>query len=129
MRKKFNGWMILKDAIHNSDKPSVFYKQREIWWVSIGRNVGFEEDGKGEYYSRPVLVIKGFSKQLFWGVPLSTTKNRGIYYHEFIVNDKTSVALLSQLRTFDTLRLVSKYGTASQRDFDVIKNKIKDLIG
>ena len=69
--KRFRAWHKLKYKIsHNSDLP-LGYKERDIWWLSLGHNVGVEEDGKGEMFNRPVLVVKGFNKDLFWGVPLS----------------------------------------------------------
>ena len=120
--------MALKDSIHNSGKRPAGYKTREVWWVSVGKNVGFEEDGKGDFHNRPVLIIRGFSKELFFGVPLSTTDNRGKYYHDFMLNGKVSVALLSQMRAFDTLRLISKYGFINIQDFNNIKKKITAII-
>ncbi len=127
MNKNFNGWMTLKNSIHNSgSRPG--YKTREVWWVSIGRNVGFEEDGKGKFYNRPVLILRGFSKEFFLGIPLSHTSNRGKYYHDFIMNGKVSVALLSQMRAFDTLRLISKCGMISIQDFNNIKKKCITII-
>ena len=32
-------------------------KEREIWWCSVGLNVGTEIYGKGEDFARPVLII------------------------------------------------------------------------
>lgn len=129
MRKDFTDWMELKSSINNSYKRPSGYRQQEVWWVSIGTNVGFEEDGKGIKYSRPVLIVRGFSKELFWGIPLSTTKNRGKYYYEFKVNGKPSVALLSQLRPFDTLRLITRYGSVAEDDFKVIKVRLHEIMG
>jgi mRNA interferase MazF len=60
--KRFTDWHNLKIKIHNSKSEPVWYKERDIWWVSIGHNIGTEEDGKGKYFNRPVLVIKGFSR-------------------------------------------------------------------
>lgn len=33
--------------------------------------MGDEQDGKGSEYVRPVLIMKKFNKNLFWGCPLS----------------------------------------------------------
>lgn len=129
MKKDFENWTKLKKSINNSYRRPSGYAQQEVWWVSIGTNVGFEEDGKGLRYSRPVLVIRGFSRELFWGIPLSTTKNRGTYYYAFDLQGKTSVALLSQLRPFDTLRLITKYGVINDDDFITIKKRIHDILG
>ncbi len=128
MEKKFNGWMKLKDSIHNTGSRPAGYKTRDVWWVSIGRNIGFEEDGKGDFYNRPVVILHGFSNGLFLGVPLSHTKNRGKYYHEFLLNGNISVALLSQIRVFDTLRLIRKQGVISIQDFSNIKKKLNKIL-
>lgn len=122
--KRFRAWHKLKYRLHFNVNILAGYKERDIWWVSIGHNVGVEEDGKGPMFNRPVLVVKGFSKYQFWGVPLSTTKKTGQYYHHFVVNGKVSTALLSQLKVFDTKRLINKYGMVGIKDFQTIKQKL-----
>jgi len=32
------------------------YKKRETWICNIGENIGFEEDGKGNEFTRPVII-------------------------------------------------------------------------
>jgi len=128
MNKNFDDWMLLKKSIHNESRRPIGYKEREIWWVYLGENIGTEEDGKGNNFTRPVLILRGFNKKLFWAIPLSTTKNRGPYYYEFMMNGKLSVALVSQIRTLDTVRLISKYGHMNMQDFLIIKTKIKILL-
>lgn len=128
MKKNFTDWMEIKQRIQNSYERPHDYTQGEVWWVSIGKNVGFEEDGKGREFNRPVLILKGFSKDLFWGIPLSTTKKRGKYYYEFSLKDRVSVALLSQLRTFDTLRLLNKVGVIRSGDLNAIKSKLHEIL-
>ena len=127
--KDFTEWMALKTTLQNRNKRRFGYNEGEIWWNSIGKNLGFEEDGKGIEYSRPVLILRGFSKELFWGIPLSTTKNRGKYYYAFTLHGKTSIALLSQLRTFDTLRLAKRYGKVGPNTFKVIKMRVHTILG
>jgi len=126
--KSFNRWTKLKRKLDSSKGRPAGYKERDIWWVCLGHNVGVEEDGKGEDFNRPVLIVKGFSKYQFWAVPLSTTDKRGEYYHPIVVNGKVSTVLLSQLRTLDTRRLISKYGMLNQKDFAEIKLKLIDFI-
>jgi mRNA-degrading endonuclease toxin of MazEF toxin-antitoxin module len=127
--KQFNEWMKLKHKLNNSISVLDGYKEREIWWTAVGQNIGTEEDGKNSNFGRPVLIVKGFSQYLFWGVPLSTTKKRGKYYHPFVLHNTTSVALLSQLRAFDTRRLLKKHGTIGYRDFIKIKNRLREFLG
>lgn len=55
--KNFDQRNELKKNIHR--KRSKFYiKHREIRYAHVGVNVGFEEDGKGSDFKRPVLVLK-----------------------------------------------------------------------
>jgi hypothetical protein len=35
--------------------------EREIWWCSMGVNIGDEEDGKNELFERPVLILRKFN--------------------------------------------------------------------
>jgi hypothetical protein len=126
--KRFRAWHKLKVSINSSEYSVAGYKERDIWWVSIGHNIGTEEDGKNDTFNRPVLVVKGFSKYQFWGLPLSTTSNTGPYYYKFVVNGKVSTAILSQLRVFDTKRLINKYGMIGIKEFGLIKAKLIDLL-
>jgi mRNA interferase MazF len=107
-KKDFTDWMRIKSYIHNNGSQNrLGYKEGDVLWCSIGANVGFEEDGKHRLYNRPVLVLRGFSREIFFGIPLSTTARRGKYYFEFTLSGKTSVALLSQARVLDIARCVN----------------------
>ena len=57
--KDFDKWNETKKLVHK-DGTDKFYHTREIWWCALGINVGFEQDGSGEEYRRPVLILKGF---------------------------------------------------------------------
>lgn len=127
--KRFFAWAKLKQQIQDRKDIPAGYKERDTWWISLGHNVGDEEDGKNASFSRPILIVKGFSKNLVWAVPLSTTKKQGTYYHSAVVNGETSTVLLSQLRTIDTRRFIRKHGMISQDDFVAVKNKLKDFLG
>ena len=78
MPKDFDKWNEYKKTINKSGRIVNFH-EREIWWCSLGINVGFEEDGKGAQSERPILVMKGFSRQLCWVVPLSASNKNNKY--------------------------------------------------
>lgn len=79
MEKDFNNWNLLKKILDDKKSyPNI--RQREIWWTSIGINIGHEENGKGGSYSRPVLVVRKFNKHIFLGVPLTTKIKDNPYY-------------------------------------------------
>ncbi|MFA5871014.1 MAG: hypothetical protein WC842_03995 [Candidatus Paceibacterota bacterium] len=57
-KKDFDSWNIQKKKINTREKV-IFCNIREIWWCSLGVNIGSEEDGKNELFERPVLILKG----------------------------------------------------------------------
>jgi mRNA interferase MazF len=115
MKKDYKKWTAVKSEINdNLSRPPDFHI-REVWICNIGENIGFEEDGKGNRFNRPVLVLRKFANLMCYVIPLSTTKKRGYFYFPFDAGTgKTSVALLSQVRVIDSSRLVRKIGMASK---------------
>jgi len=127
--KKYDEWNVVKKAIANQDKRLIF-KVREVFWLRIGQNIGYETDGKGKDFLRPVLVLRKFSKESFFGIPLTTSTKDDMFHYKFLLNSngKTNYATLSQMKLFDTRRLHSKLGTMAVEDFCELKIKLKKLI-
>ena len=110
MQKDFDGWNEEKIQAHAKEKR-VFFHEREVWWCTLGVNIGFEQDGKGERFVRPVLVFKKFNNEAFWAIPLSTIMKKGKFYAPLYMEDGMKrVAILSQLRFMDGKRLIDKIG-------------------
>ena len=66
---------------------------------TLGRNLGREQNGGSQDFSRPVLVIKKFNNEIFWVVPLSTKQKPLDFYFNY--NDPSGApvaAVLAQLR-------------------------------
>jgi mRNA interferase MazF len=128
MQKDFDRWNKEKKNIHN-DGSNKFYKAKEIWWCSLGLNVGFEQDGTNESYQRPVLVIKGFSRQVCLAVALTTSKKKNPYHISVgIIDGQESFAILSQIRLIDTKRFTDRLLVLDTKTFNIIRKAIKDLI-
>ncbi len=126
--KDFDTWNSLKKHL-NISGMNCFYHEREVWWCSLGINIGFEEDGKGAQAERPVLVLKGFSRQLCWIVPLSTSSKRNRYNISVgTIDGKSVVAMISHLRPIDTKRFINRIGYIDQIEFEKTKLAIKDLL-
>lgn len=106
----------------------VFFKERDIFFMSMGKNVRFEQNGKGADFSRPIVIIKKFNNDIFWWVPLSTKLKEWPYYFSFFASDQNQCAILSQLKLCDKNRLLKKIGTITESDFFLLKQKIKDLL-
>ena len=117
MQKDFDRWNKSKKKIH-AEEARPFYHAREIWWCAVGVNVGNELDGTGKQHDRPVLVLRAFNAQTFLGVALIGPERTGRYYFPVgKIDDRDAVANLSQVRLFDTKRLIRKIGTLDDRTF------------
>jgi mRNA interferase MazF len=131
MDSQYNNWNEIKITIEY-ENIIVGFKERDIFYMNMGKNIGFEQDGKGENFVRPVVIIKGFNKNMFFGIPLSTKMKEGKFYYKFQFQKKDelveNIALLSQMRLFSTKRLLNKIGVISKKDFIKMKNEFKSLI-
>jgi mRNA interferase MazF len=121
--KKFDEWFLIKPKL---DKKSKFatYKMRDVFWCSLGENIGSEENGKNNFFTRPVAVIKVFNKEFCLIVPLTTKTKENKYYVNFMFNTKAQSAMISQIKSVDVRRFGSKIGTLSEKDFNLITSEI-----
>lgn len=127
MIKNFQDWHKIKEDIDGFRK-SPFFREREIWWCSLGVNVGYEEDGKNEFFARPILILKKFNQEIFWGLPLTSQQKLGRFYYSFVFQNKESTVILSQLRILSGKRLIRRMGKINKDDFLIIKSKVFSLI-
>ena len=112
-------WFPIKEKKHNSSKLQKI-ANGEVWWVAIGENVGIEINGKSEYFSRPVVVLKKLSRYGFMGVPLTSQIHDGSWYVPFEFQGRLETAVLSQARTYSTSTLYSRIGQLPATDFNKI---------
>lgn len=118
MYKDFKKWHKLKENIHKQ-KSEIFFHEREIWWCSLGVNVGFEQDGSGDNFQRPVVIVKKFNLDACLIVPLTTTQKKGKYYFAIgEIDSKNATAVLSQVKFIDRKRLVNKAGILDEETFN-----------
>ena len=123
-QKDFDTWNSLKKDIQARDNV-LYYKTREVWFCSLGANVGFEQDGKNASFERPVLVVKKFNKQVFWAVPLATkTKPENKHYIPYRHGDRQYAAIVSQLRLIDSKRLTRKFFLLNEPAYEYIRQSI-----
>ena len=82
--KEFDKWTAVKKVIQ-SEKRKVYFRSGEGRWCALGVNVGSEIDGKGDSFTRPVLIVHVIGAHLALVIPL-TTKSKsvpGYYSFEF----------------------------------------------
>ena len=126
--KVFVSWTKLKFRLHISPRRA-YAKERQIWWVSLGQNIGAEINGKNEKFERPVLIIKKFNVDTFLVAPLSTRIKTGNYYFYFKgSSNQPNIINLAQLRTIDGRRFIRKIGRLDAEIFEYLVKKLKNLL-
>lgn len=128
MEKRFDEWNQQKKRV-NERHHAPFYHEREIWWCTVGVNVGTKQDGTGMAFTRPVLVLKSLGRSTFLAIPL-TTSQKAHPLRPAIGNvaGKNAHALLSQLRVVDAKRLVRKIGNLDRSVFAQMRKTAKDML-
>ncbi len=122
--KRFKEWLTVKSRLdHRYHEPPMF-NEREIWWCSIGENIGVEISGKGDLFFRPILIVKKLDRFSYLGVPLTTTKREGDRYHSFFLEDVPNTIIISQIRHMDYRRMYSLISTLPTNDFVQVQMKI-----
>jgi mRNA interferase MazF len=127
MIKDFENWHRLKTALDdNIDRPS--FQQRQVWWCHLGLNVGDEENGKGQSFSRPVLVLRKYNNKIFLGVPLTTKIKESPHYLKIHFREKEQCAMVSQLRVWDSKRMINLMGKLAVSQFNLVRESIKNSV-
>ncbi len=125
--KDFDSWNLKKKEIEEKGENK-YYHARDIWWCKLGLNIGKEQDGKDDDFQRPVLVIRGISKNICAIVPLTTSKEEHKYRISVDkVDGKDAKAIISQIRILDNKRFIEKIGVLNKEKFTKILKSVKEL--
>jgi len=127
-KKNFWAWHEIKNAIHHTSEKQIYFYEREVWFCSLGVNVGHEQDGGSKTFKRPVLILKKFNKETFWGIPVTSKNKTGKYYVRFRYKNRKYSLVLSQIRLLDSKRLTKKLTSLSKEKFKSIKEKIVSFL-
>lgn len=126
MKKDFDAWNRVKKKT-NMEQPR-FYTVREIWWCRLGINIGTEQDGKGEWYVRPCVIIRGFGLNACLIVPLTTSlREHALRVSVGLVDGLNARANISQMRIIDTRRLEEKIGFLDAGVFSRLRKAVRGL--
>ena len=128
MNKDFDNWNEDKKRLH--DRVSIpFSNTREVWWCSLGINIGVEIDGKNENYERPVLILKVLNKEMLWVVPLTSKPKSNKFYFKILYGEgNESYVILSQSRILSAKRLIRKIDRLPEETFKKIIIKFKNQL-
>jgi mRNA interferase MazF len=127
MQKDFDKWNNLKKNLQKIENK-LFFHEREIWWCSIGVNLGFEQDGRSDTFERPVLIVRKFNQDIFLGLPLTSALKTGPYYQKVKYEGREYNIVLSQIRLFDSKRLQRKIRILPKNEFENIVELFKKIL-
>ena len=127
MVKDFDGWNEVKKQ-SDAEEPRL-YTVRELWWCRFGVNIGTEQDGRGEKFLRPALILRGFGADACLVAPLTTSaREHPLRVSVGVVEGREAQANLSQLRVVDARRLVEKIGFLEKGIFSSVRKAAKALL-
>ncbi len=127
--KNFDKWNLEKQRI-DGRRHQAFFHEREVWWMQIGVNVGFEQDGKNDDFVRPVLIVRKFNNTIFLGMPLSTKRKPNNKFYIEITQHQNEIvaAVISQIRLFDARRLKRKMYRLEELHYEKVRNALKEML-
>ncbi|MFA5349225.1 MAG: type II toxin-antitoxin system PemK/MazF family toxin [Candidatus Paceibacterota bacterium] len=126
--KSLKEWCELKMILWMKSGKTIF-KQGEIWWCSVGVNLGEEIFGKGEKFTRPVLIFKKLTSSSFLGLPLTTQEKLGSWYVEITIHGKRNWVMLNQARILDKKRITNRLVTLDDADLKKVRDKFLEFYG
>ena len=119
MQKDFDVWNELKKKTESKARPII--KVGQVFWCRFGINLGSEFDGKNQNFLRPVVIIKKYSNEVVFVLPLTTKIHKGDWYFDIKINDIKGQIILNQGKTIDVKRLEDQIETLPS-------NKVKEII-
>ena len=127
MEKDFDRWNERKKKLHERNEKTLFH-EREIWWCSLGVNIGFEQDGANDHFERPMLVIKKFNQEVLWALPLTRSLKINKYHYQLKQGQEIdSSVILSQIRLISSKRLLRKMRMIPVREFQEVVAQAKEF--
>jgi mRNA interferase MazF len=126
--KNFDQWNDKKKSLDENPGNNFYFSEREIWWASLGVNIGREIDGKDEDYARPVLIIRKFSTDTLWIIPMTSSIKSGTYFHTIKIGNGMRTLVLLQLKMISSKRLLRGLHKIERDELNIIIGKIKTLL-
>ena len=124
MKKDFWKWHNQKGHLNETEGTALFH-EREVWWCALGANIGFEQDGSSELFTRPVVILSKFNLDACLVVPLTAKPKKDKYYFSVgNISGRDAVAVLSQIRFVDRKRLAMKISTMDKDIFHTLTKAV-----
>ena len=124
-KKDFDGWNEVKKQ-KNAIQRVPSFREREVWLICLGVNVGSEIDGTGKKFCRPAVILHKKDRKNCIILPMSRSDGDGRSdYYEY---KKNSFVVLGQIRTVSAKRLVRKMYTMSPRQYKKVVDALVTLL-
>lgn len=118
----FDQWNKKKKNTNNGKRR--YFHEREIVLAELGYNIGVEQNGKGEKFLRPVVILKKLNNAMAIVVPTTTQIKRRWYEFPLFFGGRSSVALITQIKLIDAKRIFRKIDQVPQSDFEALKKQV-----
>lgn len=122
----YDKWNSLKKNIKGSN---VLFREKDVWWCKLGKNIGQEQNGLGENFSRPVLILRKLDAKTCIVLPLTSQESVGSWFFELPKQGgKRSWVMLNQIKLISSDRLYFYIGYVGIFDFSKIKKRLASLL-
>lgn len=112
----------IKHHFKKIEKKKVYFREKEIWWVALGKNVGLEINGKHDLFERPVLIIKKYNQHTCFVLPLTTQIKEPLPWYQIVIDFdlKRSAINITQGRVISSRRLLRKEAVSDREVYNKI---------
>lgn len=126
---EYNSWNQIKIQLSEGVVIDKFPKEREVWMCFVGKNIGQEQNGVGEQFLRPVMVIKKFNNKIFWVIPLTSKQKKLDFYYNFTdPTGKQVAAVIAQFKLLSIQRFSRRMYEINNNEFISLKETIKSFL-
>ena len=132
--KNFDAWNEIKKET-DATVRQVFAHEREVWWCSLGINIGAEIDGKHDGFERPVIIMRVYNKDTMLVLPATSRAKLDKFHTSLKIQSKdkntkaattkTVYVKLTQARVISSKRLIRKVSVVNKEDFSNIQNEFR----
>ena len=129
MKRMYDQWNLKKQDLQKRIPPNwIYFNEGDVWWCSLGLNLGSETFGKGRDFCRPMLIIKKLSSELCIALPITSNKKEGTWFTKISIKDESRWVMLHQIRMIHKKRFQRKVGRVDSTDFNKTKEKLETLL-
>ena len=109
-------------------KKPTFCNKREIWWCSLGVNIGAETCGKNELFERPVLVLRVYNLQSILVAPLTSRPKDDSFHKKIRYENTDGWVILSHARTISPKRLQRKLTRLDEDQYMLVMRSLGNIM-